>query len=111
LSAGAICWFESGVTDSFGPALQPLTGGLALLPGSFCPHYDNEAARRPAFHALVGSGRLAGGYAADDSAAILFEDERVADVVQSRRGAHAYHVIRKGEAVSETTLEARLLDR
>ena len=37
VSAGAICWFEGGVTDSFGQTLRALEGGLALLPGSFCP--------------------------------------------------------------------------
>ena len=44
LSAGSICWFESGTTDSFGPGLDALTGGLGFLPGSNCPHYDGEAA-------------------------------------------------------------------
>ena len=40
VSAGANCWFESCVTDSFGPELGPLQDGLGILPGSFCPHYD-----------------------------------------------------------------------
>ena len=49
VSAGANCWFECCVTDSFGPALDPLRDGLALLPGSFCPHYDGEERRRPVY--------------------------------------------------------------
>ena len=111
VSAGAICWFEGGVTDSFGRALQPLEGGLALLPGSFCPHYDGETQRRPAFHRLVASGRLASGFAADDGAAILFEGSDVADVVRSRRNAAAYRVCRDGNRSVEKMLEARLLPR
>lgn len=108
VSAGAICWFEGGVTDSFGPELQPLSGGLGLLPGSFCPHY-NDAARRPAYQRLVARGALQPGYAADDGAAILFEDGAIADVVRSRRGVAAYRVTSgKGRAVEET-LPARLL--
>src|SRR5438034_11261790 len=45
-SAGCICWFEAGITDSFTPELGPLSDGLAILKGSACPHYDSEE-RRP----------------------------------------------------------------
>ena len=48
-SAGMICWFESGVTDSFGPELAPLHDLLGFLPGSACPHYDGEERRRPLY--------------------------------------------------------------
>jgi peptidase E len=111
VSAGAICWFEAGVTDSFGQPLQALEGGLALLPGSFCPHYDGDAERRPAFHRLVAGGQLPSGFAADDGAAILFESAKVADVVRSRRHAAAYKVGRNGARAVEETLDARLLPR
>jgi len=47
-SAGMICWFEHGVTDSFGPELAPMEC-LGLLPGSACPHYDGEERRRPVY--------------------------------------------------------------
>lgn len=92
LSAGAICWFESGVTDSFGIELQPLDGALGFLPGSFCPHYDGEAQRRPAYQRLVGAGRLPAGYAADDGVGLLFEDTALVDVVSSRKHARGYRV-------------------
>src|SRR5258705_11127574 len=49
MSAGAICWFEGCTTDSFGPDLQPLRGGLGILAGSLSPHYGGEAQRRPLF--------------------------------------------------------------
>ena len=45
-SAGMICWFEAGVTDSFGPQLEGMRDGLGFLPGSACPHYDGEGDRR-----------------------------------------------------------------
>ncbi len=57
-SAGSLCWFESGVTDSFGPSLGPFEGGLGLVPGSNCPHYDAEPRRRPVYQQLVMSGTL-----------------------------------------------------
>ena len=106
-SAGAICWFESGLTDSFGTKLRPLRDGLGFLPGSFCPHYDGEAARRPAYRAAVAAKQLPPGFAADDGAALLFEGTQLADVVSSRPNASGYRVERK----AERELPARSLPR
>lgn len=109
-SAGAICWFDSGLTDSFGPDLDPLKDGLKFLPGSFCPHYDSESLRRPRYEEVVGSGALPGGYAADDGVGVLFNGHELEEVVASLPGQHAYRVERrKGNAVEETQLRARLL--
>jgi len=55
-SAGAICWFEAAVTDSFGLQLAALNDGLRFLPGSACPHYDSEERRRPTYQRLVAAG-------------------------------------------------------
>src|SRR5262249_29884232 len=108
VSAGALCWFECGVTDSFGPGLAPLQDGLGLVSGSGCPHYDGEPLRRPTFQRLVGSRRLPAGLAIDNCAAVHFVDGEVAEVVASRPGAQAYRVARgEGGAVSETPLPAR----
>lgn len=104
VSAGANCWFECSVTDSFGRDLAPLDDGLALLPGSFCPHYDGEDRRRPVYTDLVRTGFPAG-YAADDGAALHFVGAELREVVSSRGGAQAYRV----EADGETTLEPRVL--
>jgi len=109
VSAGALCWFEAGVTDSFGRELQPLTNGLGLLPGSFCPHYNGEADRRPAFQRLVRQGRLPSGFAADDSVALLFEGSHVSDVVRSRPGVQAYEVLAEHGRAVERPVAARTL--
>ena len=113
VSAGSLCWFESGVTDSFGPALAHFDGGLGLLPGSNCPHYDGEARRRPVYQALVGSGRLPAGYAADDGSALVFAGTELREVVAWREGARAYRVEPDGAGgVRETALDpARRIDR
>ena len=55
-SAGMICWYEAGVTDSFGPQLEGMRDGLGFLPGSACPHYDGEDQRRPVYTQLVAEG-------------------------------------------------------
>lgn len=44
ISAGMICWFQNGLTDSFG-GLEPLNDGLGFLEGSACPHFDGEVDR------------------------------------------------------------------
>ena len=108
-SAGSLCWFEGGTTDSFNVnELAALRDGLGFLPGSHCPHYDGEAQRRPLYHRLVGEG-FPGGYAIDDDAAIRFEGTEAFEVVATRAEATAYRVERVGGAVQETRLEARLL--
>jgi peptidase E len=109
-SAGANCWFESSVTDSFGPNLDPLKDGMKLLDGSFCPHYDSESLRRPRYEELVGSGALPDGFAADDGVGVLFEGRRFVEAVASLPGQHAYRVERrKGNSVEDTQIRARLL--
>jgi peptidase E len=100
-SAGMICWFEAGVTDSFGPELAPLDC-LGFLSGSACPHYDGEERRRPVYRALVDDG-FPPGYAADDDVALLFADTELSEVVTARDGATGYRV----EPGTETPLPAR----
>jgi dipeptidase E len=108
-SAGGLCWFEGGTTDSFGPRLAPLTDGLGLIPGSHCPHYDGEAERRPTYHAMVGSGALPPGIAIDDFAAAVFDGPRLVEVVAASMGRAAYRVDRTDDGVEETVLPARVL--
>ena len=101
-SAGMICWFEHGVTDSFGPQLAPMEC-LGLLPGSACPHYDGEERRRPVYTRLVAEG-LPPGVAADDDVALRYVGTELREVVTSREGAAAYRVEPVGERVLETSL-------
>ncbi len=103
-SAGMICWFEAGVTDSFGPELAGMRDGLGLLPGSACPHYDGEERRRPVYTRLVREG-FPPGYAADDGVGLRFEGRELREVVTTKAGSRAYRIERDGEE----PLEARLL--
>ncbi len=107
VSAGMLCWFECGVTDSFG-RLAPLRDGLGLLPGSACPHYDGEADRRPTYHHLLAQGFPAG-YAADDGAALVFRGTELEACVASRPGAGCYRVAADGGSVAEEALLTRPL--
>ncbi len=109
-SAGGICWFEGGTTDSFGIKLRAFTDGLAMLPGSFCPHYHSEAERRPLYQRLVADGALPGGIACDDGTAAHFTDETLAEQVSDRPVANAYLVTENGPGgAPETPLPVRFL--
>jgi peptidase E len=107
VSAGMICWFQGGLTDSFGD-LKPLNDGLGLLRGAACPHYDGEPLRPAAFRRMLEREKMSG-YAADDGAGLHFVGTRLAEVVSSRPAARAYRLaVRRGKVI-ETPLPARLL--
>jgi len=108
ISAGAICWFEASVTDSFGLDLAPLRDGLGLIAGSACPHYNSEERRRPVYRQLVGSG-FPPGYAIDYQVGLHFVDGKLAEVVSSAEGRSAYEVRLEGAAVRERPLTPRSL--
>lgn len=107
VSAGMICWFRDGLTDSYG-GLAALGDGLRFIDASACPHYDGEKERRSAYQKAVKQG-LRGGYAADDGAALHFRGAELVEVVTSRKGASAYRVELLGGRVRETRLKARYL--
>ena len=109
-SAGSLCWFECGTTDSFNlNELKPLHDGLGFLPGSHCPHYDGEEQRRPLYHSLISEG-FPPGYAIDDDAAVHFIGADISEVVSGRVGATAYRVELVADQVVETPLDARQIE-
>ena len=103
-SAGANCWFENSITDSFALEFRALDDGLGFLSGSFCPHFDGEDERRPTYTRLVGEG-MPGGLGCDDAAAAVYDGAELREVVAVEEGATAYRI----EPGSEERLEARLL--
>jgi dipeptidase E len=105
-SAGAMCWFEAGITKSSGRPRE--AAGLGLLPGSLCVHYSNEPERRAAYLDAVAEG-MPGGYGLDDYAGLLWEGETAPSAVTARRGARAYRVTSRDGSVSESPLPARFL--
>jgi peptidase E len=102
-SAGMICWFEAGVTDSFGPQLEGMRDGLGFLPGSGCPHYDGEERRRPVYERLVREG-FPPGIALDDAAAAHYIGTDLHEVVAAQPGAQGYLVGPDGDEPLETRL-------
>lgn len=110
VSAGSICWFTGGTTDSFGPELRAVTNGLGLLPYANGVHYDNESRRRPLVHRLVAEGVLGETHCTDDGVGLVYEDTDLVEVVAERDGAAGYRVIRGEDGqVVEERWEARRL--
>jgi|HubBroStandDraft_3_1064219.scaffolds.fasta_scaffold01285_6 dipeptidase E len=107
ISAGAMCWFDGGITRSSG-APEPFAG-LGLLPGSLTVHADGEPERLPVWLAAVRSGALPGGWAADDGVGLLFRGERLERVVSSRPGGGAQRVDALAGELVRHRLEPELL--
>lgn len=107
LSAGSICWFEEGVTDSFGDGLEPIKC-LGFLKGSNCPHYDGEIERKPAYHKLIESKKIQSGVATDDGVAIHYKEQGISKIVSSRPNAKAYRVTFEKEVI-EIELQTEFL--
>jgi dipeptidase E len=100
-SAGAICWFDCGVTDSWADVLKPLPC-LGFLPGTCCPHYDGEVDRRPSLHAFVKRGQVPAALAFDDGAAGHFVGRRLHRVITWRPDARGYRVrLQRGRVVEQ----------
>ena len=107
-SAGSLCWFEEGTTDSRPKEVTKIEC-LGFLKGSHSPHYDGEAVRRPTYHRLISSGELKPGYACDNNAGIYFEDNDVVRVVATREGAKVYRVGLVGGRIVEEVMEPELI--
>lgn len=107
-SAGSLCWFEQGTTDSR-PGKLTTVEGLGLISGSHSPHYDGEGERKPLYMSKIKSGEYKSGYACDDRAGIYFENEEVKQVVSIDQKSNAYFVSLSGEEVKETVLQKTVL--
>lgn len=114
VSAGSICWYRGGTTDSFGPELRAVTNGLAFLPFANGVHYDSEERRRPLVHRLVADGTLGETHCTDDGVGLVYHGTELVDAVTEVRGKGAYIVTAQTDgsgatAASEKRLEPRFL--
>jgi peptidase E len=109
VSAGSICWYAGGTTDSFGPDLRVVTDGLALLPYGNGVHYDSEERRRPTVHRAVGDGSLPVTHCTDDGVGLVYRGTDLVEAVSEVDGKGAYVVTRDGDSVSEERIEPRRL--
>jgi dipeptidase E len=107
-SAGAMIWFQAGITSSQGePAVA---AGLGLLPGSACVHYLSEPVRRRRFLRAIASGELEAGLGLEDQTGALFEDTELVETISAREGAEVWEATLDSEGVVETELDSRRLE-
>ena len=107
LSAGSICWFQQGVTDSI-PGERTVLKCLGFLPGSNCPHYNIEAYRQ-GYSRLLSKGLINDGYATEDGVALHFIGDRLSNIVSSRPKAKAYYLENQNGKIRENVLDTNYL--
>lgn len=108
ISAGSLCWFVGGTTDSFGPELRPVTNGLGFLPYANSVHHGAPG-RRELIHALVADGRLPEAHCTDDGVGLVYHGTQLVEAVSETDGALAYVVHRDGDGAIEEPLQPRRL--
>lgn len=114
VSAGSICWYAGGTTDSFGPELRAVTNGLGFLPYGNGVHYDSEERRRPLVHRLVADGTLPTTHCTDDGVGLVYHHTELVEAVTERDGKAAFIVSRDAGSAAgavEERLETRRLPR
>lgn len=107
-SAGSLCWFENGTTDSR-PIELSVVEGLGFLPFSHCPHYDSEKYRRPLYHKNIENGIFKPGYAMDNNAGIIFKNGKPYKIVSIDEKSNCYFVSREDGKTVEEKLKSTIL--
>ena len=104
VSAGAICWFQNGITDSWASNLKVMPC-LNFIKGTCCPHYDEEPERRPAVKKLLLSNKTKEVFAVDGGAALHIKDEKILKSVVFRNKKNSYLVSYDGKKINEKSLK------
>ncbi|MFT5737589.1 MAG: dipeptidase E [Maribacter sp.] len=107
-SAGSLCWFNGGTTDSR-PGKLSIVEGMSFIDKSHCPHYNSETSRRPLYHQNILSGKLSDGYACDDRSAIHFINGVVHTSVSLDAENHSYYVYEKNGKIVENRISSKII--
>ena len=108
VSAGAICWFEQGITDSWASNINVMDC-LGFLPEMACPHYQEEKDRRPDVHKMLKQGKCGPGWAIDGGAAVHFKNGKYYKSIQFYSDSYVHYVSTKNGVVNEDKKEMYLL--
>lgn len=107
-SAGSLCWFVNGTTDSR-PKELSVVEGLGFLPFSHSPHYHSEEYRQPLYHKNIENGIFKAGYAMDDFSGIIFKNGKSFKVVSLGEEYNCFFVSLQNGKVVEEKLKAEIL--
>ena len=104
VSAGAICWFSKGITDSWASNLNVLDC-LNFIPGCCCPHYDGEKDRQPSVHSFIDKNLIDSCYAVEDGAALHFKNEQLINNVSFYKNKNSYIVTKNNNQIIEAKIK------
>ena len=105
VSAGAICWFEQGITDSWASNLN-IMDCMGIVSGCCCPHYNGEKDRIPAVGTFIMNSKIKSCYALDDGAALHYKNGQIYKAVRFFKDANAYEVTLRDDKVYHETFDA-----
>ena len=108
VSAGAICWFEKGITDSWASNLNVMDC-MGFLDGCCCPHYDGEKDRRPSVEKFITDKKIDSCYALTDGAALHYNNGKIQTAVTFFKGSNVYEVSLQNGKIHHQTLHGRSL--
>tara|TARA_B100001996_G_C18646003_1_gene587431 strand:+ start:207 stop:905 length:699 start_codon:yes stop_codon:yes gene_type:complete len=108
VSAGAICWFEQGITDSWASNLN-IMDCLGFISGMACPHYQEEPERRPTVHEMLNNGKCKSGWAIDGGAAVHFNNGKYVRSIQFYSNSYVYHVTSNNGNIIEDQKEMYII--
>ncbi len=100
VSAGAICWFDQGITDSWAEDLKVMDC-LGFIEGACCPHYDEEPQRKPSLNKFITEKVLKSCHAVDGGCALHIEDEKEFKSVVFSENKNSFLVEMKDNKVAE----------
>ena len=109
VSAGAICWFEAGLTDSWASDLKMMEC-MNFIPGNCAPHYDEEPERRPATKKFLENKSIDFMYGIEGGAALHFVDEIPNSTIQFKKNKYAYKVTLDGNKINESPYKTLKLE-
>lgn len=109
VSAGAICWFENGLTDSWASELKMMQC-MNFIPGNCAPHYDEEPERRPATKKLLKNKSIDFMYGIEGGAALHFINEKPKSTIRFKKNKQAYKVTFEENKVIEKPYKFTELD-
>jgi len=110
VSAGAICWFERGLTDSWASDLKMMEC-MNFIPGNCAPHYDEEPERRPATKKFLQDESISHMYGIEGGAALHFVDEQPNSTIRFKKNKNAYKVTLESNQMDENPYQVLELDR
>ena len=107
-SAGSLCWFTGGYSDSR-PKRLTIIDGLAFLNYSHCPHYHSEPSRKPLYWQAILDGKLKEGYACDDYSALVFVNGVMKKSISLNKENNNYFISVVNGKIREEMLPAEII--